>query len=142
MTSRITKVSISLVAPLSDLEETDLGAYTQWLEQWLREGPEAAPAIGAAPAGARPPPPVGERGPASSGSGDYVAPRRYWRVVKCYGSPFQETMHGLSSRVGKVEGEESESVDLKLPDVGLLDPVMRHVLPLYHVSGTRADAVV
>ena len=27
-------------------------------------------------------------------------------------------------------------------DGTLLNPVMRHVLPLYHVSGTRADAVV
>ena len=51
-------------------------------------------------------------------------------------------MHGRSSRVGKVEGAESESVDLELPDVRLLDPVRRHVLPLYHVSGTRADAVM
>ena len=99
-----------------DLVEVAEDAYTQWLEQWLRERREAVPAIGAPPAGARPPPPVGERGPASSVTGDYVPPRRYWRVVRCFSTPQQESMHGIFSRVGKVEGEEFESVDLKLPD--------------------------
>jgi len=114
---------VTLKFKLSDLEETDLGAYTQWFEQWLRGGQQAFPAIGAAPAGDRPPPAVGEREPAPSGSGDYVVPRRYWRVVKSsYSSPQQESMQGRSSRVGKVEGAESESVGLELPDGAFAGP--------------------
>ena len=36
----------------------------------------------------------------------------------------------------------SKALILYYRSVCLLDPIMRHVLPLYHVSGTRADAVV
>ena len=84
--------------PRSDLLEVDKVAYTQWLEGWLR----------GAPPGLRP--------PAPSVTGGYVSPRRrYFRVVRSFTTPQHESMHGLSSRVGKVEGSDFESVDLVLP---------------------------
>ena len=79
------------------MEEVDENAYTQWLGGWLRE---AVPVL---------------RPQASSGSGDYVLPQRYFRVVRSSTLPQQVSMHGLSLRVGKLQGQDVESVDLVLP---------------------------
>ena len=83
--------------PLSGLVEVEKDAYTQWFARWLRE---AAPVL---------------RPPASSGSGGYVPPHRYFRVVRSFTTPQHASMHGLSSRVGKFQGEDVESVDIVLP---------------------------
>ena len=48
----------------------------------------------------------------------------------------------FSVALAKLKERNSKALILNYRTVCLLDPVMRHVLPLYHVSGTRAGAVV
>ena len=44
--------------------------------------------------------------------------------------------------LAKLKESNSKVLIFNYRTVCLLDPVMRHVLPSYHVSGTRSDAVV
>ena len=41
--------------------------------------------------------------------------RRYWRVVQCLQFPQQVNLRGFSGRVGQLDGDDFESVDLALP---------------------------
>ena len=108
--------------PRSDLLEVDKVAYTQWLEGWLR---------GAAP---------GLRPPAPSVTGGYVSPAA--ATFAWYDPLLRRSTRACTAfpvALAKLKDRTSKALILYYRSVCLLDPVMRHVLPLYHVSGTRAD---